>query len=112
MNCCTVGPGKFEGESALTFLAYQAMLQGGVDESIGHVDFFKGPFADFKDHAGEAGDYGYCPECIDAALADDAYGISIIEDEQGFVWLESYGTAEEFDAALAAAERAEQDWEE
>jgi len=112
MSCaCKVGPGKFEGEPALAYLAYQHAE--GADETTGVRDWFRRPFNfDAGDAAERAVDYGYCRECVDEALGDDSFGLSLVEDEQGFVWLDRYETAAEFDAALDAAEQAEQDWEE
>ena len=31
---CKVGPGKFEAESALTFLAWESMLNGGEGSGV------------------------------------------------------------------------------
>jgi hypothetical protein len=106
---CKVGPGKFESESALTFLAYQSMLMGGGDESIGAVEFFKGPL-DFDADAETveaARDYGYCEPCIAEALAERPYGMSISEDSQGFVWGTTYDSAKAYDAAVKIAEEDE-----
>ena len=99
---CKVGPGKFEGESALTFLAYHSMLLGCSDETIDAVDFFKAPL-DFDPYAPEAREYGYCEVCIAEALAERPYGMAISEDSQGFVWGVTYDTAEEYVAAISAA---------
>jgi len=108
---CKVGPGKFEGEPALAFLAYQHV--GNADTTTGVRDWFRRPLNFDTDGADQrALDYGYCQECVNEALADGSYGLSLVEDEQGFVWLDTYDTAEEFDAALSAAEKNEQDWEE
>lgn len=108
---CHVGPGKFEGESALTFLAYQHI--GNADETTGATDWFRRPFNFDTDGAVEnALAYGYCRQCVDEALADDSYGLSLVEDEQGFVWLTYYETSGDLDAALEAAEESERNWEE
>jgi hypothetical protein len=108
---CRVGPGKFEGEPALAFLAYQNAE--GADATTGVRDWFRRPFDFDTDGAvARAVEYGYCRPCVDESLLDDSYGLSLVEDEQGFVWLDRYPTAGEFDAALAAAEQAEQNWEE
>ena len=108
---CKVGPGKFEGESALTFLAYQSMLLGCSDMSIGTVDFFKGPlnFDADAEMVSAARAYGYCESCIAEALAERPYGMSIGEDSQGFVWGATYDTAKEYDEAVARAEEDEAD---
>ena len=105
---CQVGPGKFEGESALTFLAYHAMTLGCSDETVGAVDFFKAPL-DFDPYAPEARDYGYCEPCIAEALAERPYGMSIGEDSQGFVWGATYATTKAYDKAVARAEADEAD---
>ena len=108
---CKVGPGKFEGESALTFLAWQSMLMnGGGDTTTGDdgnvVEWFLSPFNfDADPEAVEAArDYGYCEACIAEALADDSAGLSLWESSQGFVYGTTYATREEFDKALAEAE--------
>jgi len=106
---CQVGPGKFEGESALTFLAYHAMTLGCSDETVGAVDFFKGPLnfdADVETVAA-ARAYGYCELCIAEALAERPYGMSIGEDSQGFVWGATYDDAATYDAAVELAEEDE-----
>lgn len=99
---CRVGPGKFEGESALTFLAYQSMLLGCCDETVGSVDFFKGFDAD-ADAIEAARAYGYCEPCIAEALAERPYGMSIWESDQGFVYGTTYNTAKEYDKAVTQA---------
>jgi len=103
---CRVGPGKFEGESVLTFLSYHAMTLGCSDETVGAVDFFKAPL-DFDPYAPEARDYGYCEACIVEALAERPYGMSICEDSQGFVWGATYDDVKAYDAAVKIAEEDE-----
>jgi hypothetical protein len=109
MSCgCRVGPGKFEGEPALTFLAFQHV--GNEDASTGRTDWFRKPFNFDTGGAVEAAlAYGYCQPCINAALADDSYGLGITTDEQGFVWLDCWATQAEFDKALDNASMLEQD---
>jgi hypothetical protein len=107
---CNVGPGKFEGESALTFLAYQSMLLGCSDVSTGTeehlIDWFKGPLNFDADHetveAAEA--YGYCAACIEEAINERPYGMSLRERSDGFVYGTVYETQAEYDAAFAEAE--------
>ena len=108
---CKVGPGKFEGESALTFLAYQSMLNGFSDESIGAVDFFKAPLGFDADPEAikAAREYGYCEACIAEALAERPYGMAISEDSQGFVWGELYATAKAYDKAVSQAEAVDEE---
>ena len=105
MCTCKVGPGKFEGESALTFLAYQSMLLGCSDETHGSTDFFKGPlnFDADRETVDAARSYGYCEACIAEALAENPYGMSIMEDSQGFVYGDVYETQAEYEDAIAAA---------
>jgi hypothetical protein len=110
---CSVGPGKFEGEPAETFMAYEQAMLGNTDASTGEsdmpgsmTDWLRSPLnldAD-SDVVRAAIAYGYCPTCVEAAGKDIAGGIAIYENEQGFVYGTSYATREEFDAALAAAE--------
>jgi hypothetical protein len=111
---CKVGPGKFEGESALTFIGWQSALMGladvatGVDET---VDWFRAPFnfdADVET-VKAARDYGYCEDCIREALADDSAGLSLWESSAGFVYGTTYATRDEFDKALADAEQEDED---
>lgn len=111
---CKVGPGKFEGEPALAFLAWQSMLLGCVDATTGDegntVDWFRAPFNFDADHetVDAAKAYGYCDECIAVALESDAAGLALREDSQGFVHCEEFATREEFDRALAEAVAADE----
>lgn len=111
---CKVGPGKFEGESALTFLAYQSGLLGCSDATTYDgdraVDWFRAPFNFDADHqtVNEARAYGYCEPCIEAALRDESKGLSLREDSQGFVYGTTFATAAAFDRALARAEADEE----
>ena len=102
---CKVGPGKFEGESALTFLAYQSMLLGCSDETHGSTDFFKGPlnFDADQETVDAARSYGYCDECIESALSERPYGMAIWESNDGFVCGVTYETQSEYEEAVAAA---------
>lgn len=108
---CKVGPGKFEGESALTFLAYQSSLLGGADATTYDggdmpTDWFRRPFnfdAD-AETVDAARAYGYCEPCIVEALTDASYGLAIRESDQGFVYSRTFDTRKEFDAALDEAE--------
>lgn len=111
MTCsCHVGPGKFEGESVLTFLAYQQMCLGNVDESIGRYDFFKAPFMFDADQSAvkAALDYGYCQECIDDHDDRTLYGLAIHEDDSGFVYCDTFATEAEYDAAVQMATDSEE----
>ncbi len=106
---CQVGLGKFEGEPALTFLAYEASMDGSDeitgDGELGTVtSWIRGPFIDFDAYRDSASAYGYCDACIDGALTDKSYGISLWESEQGFVQGTTYASKEEFDKALGDAE--------
>lgn len=106
MACtCKVGPGKFEGESALTFMAYQQMCLGNSDYSVGRYDFFKAPFMFDADRSvvKAALDYGFCQECIDNH-ANGEYGCVVYDSDQGFAYCHTYETEAEYDAAVKAAE--------
>ena len=107
---CQVGPGKFEGESALAYLAYLSALHGDADTSTYHgdtvVDWFRSPFnfdaereAVFSCQA-----YGFCEPCVKQALEDESFGLSLRQDNNGFVYLTRYATEKEYDEALAVAE--------
>lgn len=105
---CNVGPGKFEGEPPLTFLAYHAMLHGDVDattQSPGISDWFRRPFnfdAD-PDAIVRATAHGYCKSCIQDALDNESFGLVLTEDSNGFVYLVRYTTELKYDAALQEA---------
>jgi diadenosine tetraphosphatase ApaH/serine/threonine PP2A family protein phosphatase len=102
---CKVGPGKFEGEPALAYLLW---ADGFADESTDQVDWFRGPFQASDDARYAAEAYGsYCLPCIALAQEDSAYGASLYESDQGFVYLVTYPTALEYDAAFAEAEAAD-----
>lgn len=107
---CKVGPGKFEGERTLTFLAYQSSLLGCADATTGAedtlIDWFRAPlnFDADQETVAAARAYGYCEACIAEALASDVAGISIWERSDGFVYGTVYQTRDEFDAAIAEAE--------
>jgi hypothetical protein len=104
---CDVGPGKFEGEPAMTFLCFQRALDGCADESPADgVDFYRlkaedRPLfpAEYQDAARE---YGYCDRCIAETCASTAYGYATEETEQGFVNGAEYATKDEYDNALTA----------
>ena len=109
---CKVGPGKFEGEPALTFLAWDAMMDGSSDATTGDsergtlTEWLRGPgpFGFSSDSVDAAREYGYCDPCILAALATPAAGIELWESEQGFVYGREFATLEDFEASLAEAE--------
>lgn len=113
MACkCDIGPGKFEGESALTFMAFEQAMLGNSDISTGDgesgslVDWLRVPLNLDADQSviRAALDYGYCQECIDDAGSDIRGGIAVWEDSQGFVYSREFATREEFESALAEAE--------
>lgn len=119
MSCaCKVGPGKFEGEPALTFMAHAVMLEGFSDATTGEdgdtIDWFRAPLGFDADadlsHAARA--HGYCQECIEHYADDVNGGVAIWEDSNGFVYCKTFATVEEFDAALAEAEEEESSEEE
>jgi len=112
---CTVGPGKFEGESALAYFAYLSGLHGDADTTTyAHEvpkDWFRRPF-NFDaeaEHVVQAQSYGYCSDCVKEALEDESFGLSLYEDSNGFVYLTRYATEAEYDKALGAAEDEEDD---
>jgi hypothetical protein len=115
MTCtCKVGPGKYEGEGALTFLAHaQAMLGNSdaftTDENGTSTDWLRHPLNLDADRTvvEEARKYGYCDECIAAAGQDVRGGVAVWEDTQGFVYCRVFNTAKEFDSALVEAEEDE-----
>lgn len=108
MRCheCKVGPGKFEGEGPLTFLAHQSLLLGGSDCAAAGWDWFRAPlgFDAEPEMIKAARDYGYCDACIKEAVETHVAGIAIWESDNGFVDGRTFGTKEAFDKALAAAE--------
>lgn len=108
---CQVGPGKFEGESVLTFMAYQQMCLGNVDESVGRYDFFKAPFMFDADASvvDAALEHGYCQACIDAHDDRTLYGLAIFEDDNGFVYCDTFATEADYDAGLKTAADRETD---
>ena len=111
---CQVGPGKFEGESALTYLAYYHVLHGDSDTSTfdggNATDWFRRPFNfDAEAEAVPATKaYGYCDRCIKEALEDESFGLSVRTSPDGFVSLARYLTEKQYDAALNEAERDEE----
>jgi len=109
MSCtCKVGPGKFEGEGALTFMAWEQAMLGNADISTGSndndlVDWLRSPLnldAD-QEVVKAALDYGYCQECIDEAGTGVGGGVAVWSDGNGFVYCRSFDTRAEFDEALA-----------
>ena len=117
MCTCKVGPGKFEGERALIYIAWQSAMLGTSDATTGDsewgtlTDWMFAPFhfdAD-PETVQAAREYGYCEACIAEALADESAGLALWESEQGFVYGAAYATREEFDKALADAEVGDDD---
>lgn len=109
---CKVGPGKFEGEGALAFMAYSGIGNGDFstfDEYDRETEWFRAPLNLDTDGADEAAKaYGYCGACVSAASGGFPEGIhggvSLHEDDNGFVYLTRYKTREAFDKALGKAE--------
>ena len=105
---CMVGPGKFEGEGALTALAYSSMLSGGSDLTEYEpdettVEFFKAPFnfdAD-EENVSFAREQGLCDDCIREALDDESFGLALWEDSQGFVYVQTFDDESEWNDAIA-----------
>ena len=105
---CKVGPGRFEGGSALTALAYSSMLNGGADfteyDAFDHgADFFKAPFGFDADAVNVefAQSVGFCKACIAEALENDSFGLSVYQDDNGFIYCNTYATEDEYDTAIA-----------
>lgn len=115
MACtCKVGPGKFEGEGALTFMAWEQSMLGAADVSTGgegaETDWLRSPLnldAD-ADVVRAALDYGYCQGCVDTAGTDVHGGVAVWEDGQGFVYCRVFNTRKAFDKALDKAEAADE----
>lgn len=103
---CNVGPGKFEGEPAAVYMAYQQMCLGNADTEIGRYVFFKKPFLFDADQSviKDALAYGYCQECIDNHGDAADYGLVIWERDDGFVMSERIETEAEWNKAIEQAE--------
>ena len=108
---CDVGPGKFEGEGAITALAYSSMLNGGSDLDLGPVSFFKAPLNFDADSANLefAQEQGYCGECIKEALEATIAGLSLYEDSNGFVYTSEFETEEDYNTAVDIQERLQEE---
>jgi hypothetical protein len=87
-------------------MAYQQMCLGNVDETIGRYEFFKAPFLFDADQSvvRAALEYGYCQACVDGYDEPAAYGMAIWEDDNGFVYAETFETETDYDKAVRAAE--------
>lgn len=101
---CDVGPGKFEGESVETFLAWDAIGGGASDEDIGRYSFVKFPLTIDKDEVAAAKAYGYCDDCLIDAAENPAFGMVLWETDQGFVGSVIYDTEAAYDEARKQAE--------
>lgn len=117
MSCsCKVGPGKFEGEPAVIFMAWQQAMLGNSDVSTGGegldgplTDWLRSPLnldADIEVVVA-AVSYGYCVECVDEAGKGIDGGVAVWEADNGFVFGCVFETRAEFDAALSEAEAAD-----
>ena len=112
---CKVGPGKFEGEGAVTFMAWQQVMLGNsdcttYDDAEQPTDWLRSPLNLDADQSvvKDALAYGYCAPCVEAAGQDIGGGVAVWEDSQGFVYCETFDTREAFDKALSEAEQAEE----
>jgi len=112
---CKRYPGKFEGEGALTALAYSSMMNGGADETEYDgdtpTDFFRAPFnfdAD-EENLVFAREEGFCEACIAEALQSEADGLALWTDSQGFVYLAEFATEQEYLDAIKTLEDAEEE---
>lgn len=107
-NNCKPGPGKFEGESALTVMAYAQMCLGNGDASAGRYEFFRSPlnFTADAEAVSAAHSAGFCDQCIEEAedYGRTLYGVAVWDSDQGFAMLREFGSEAEYDAALRDAE--------
>lgn len=113
MSCtCKIGPGKFEGEPALTYMAWGQMGNSDIDTYDEHerpTSWLRSPLnldADREVVEGALA-HGYCQECVDEAGKEVGGGVAVWEDDQGFVYCKVFETREEFDKALTAAQQEE-----
>lgn len=112
MSCtCTVGPGKFEGEPASTFLLHLIAQDGAdaatYDDADDVTEWLRGPVTSVRaEEWQDANDYGYCRECIKAAIniLGSMAGAAVWTDGQGFAGARIFESKEEFEALLAAEE--------
>ena len=107
---CKIGPGKFEGESALTFMAWEQTMLGAdatTDSEGSLIEWLRSPLnLDADDSVVKAAlAYGYCRTCVDEAGQDIGGGVAVWEDSQGFVYSATFDTHEAFDSALTEAEQ-------
>lgn len=108
---CDIGPGKFEGEGAVSFMVWEQAMLGNSDVSTEDeygrmVDWLRSPLNLGTDQevVEAALGYGYCADCVESAGRDIGGGVAVWEDGQGFVYCTTFDTREEFDKALAEAE--------
>ena len=115
-HACKPGPGKFEGEGALCVMAYESANLGCADASTEGCEWFRAPLQFDADEETQRAcvSEGFCAECIEQANDDarELAGCMIREDSQGFVYLTTYASREEFEAALTEAEQADSNNEE
>jgi hypothetical protein len=109
MCTCKVGPGKFEGEGADTFLLH-AICGECPNNDICYGDrswaaIVARPIVADPDSKAEALKYGYCQKCINKAASAmakaDGGGYSVGEDSQGFAWSINWETFAKAEKALA-----------
>ena len=110
---CKVGPGKFEGEGAVTFMAWERAMLGNSDCTTYEAyptDWLRSPLNLSADQSvvEAARAYGYCAPCVESAGQDIHGGVAVWEDSQGFVYCQTFDTREAFDKALSEAEQAEE----
>jgi len=109
MACkCKVGPGKFEGEPAHVFMAWEQAMLGNADVTVGRYDFLRAPFNLDADRCvvEAAREYGYCEECTESTgdVLREAAGLVVWPDDVGFVYCRTFKTREAFDKAIEEAE--------
>lgn len=102
---CKPGPGRFEGEGALTVMAYESAMLGLADESFDGLEWFRAPLGFDADQEciAAAKAEGFCEECITAANAEalELGGYMVHQDGQGFIYGSAFSSRDEYEAALA-----------
>src|SRR5229473_3597829 len=92
------GPGKFEGESASTFLIYRTLLDGADDDAGNHA-LLRGFLIPGNDAIDAAKAVGYTPQEIKDSLVNlyNMAGAIMFETEQGFVEATIHHSLEELE---------------
>jgi len=98
-HCHCPGPGKFQGEPASTFIAWDLVCRGFVDEEIDQYSFIRYPHAPTHEEYHDAREAGYCGLCIEEAFESSQfnYGVMVYEDDTGFIYGTILATRKEWD---------------